>query len=187
MRAALRANPALQEARAQVAAAQANLRSAQASGLPSLGVSSNYGYLFQGGFRPADTWTVGFTLTVPIFNGYNTHYQIRQARAQEEQARANLANSRNTAMLAVWQDYHSFRGALAAYPGARSGLENARKALEVVQAQYKVGQATIQDVLQAEAALAQARNTLIQNLVTSYVALAQLTQAVGMPLGAAKP
>ena len=187
MQAALRANPALQEARAQVAAAQANLRSAPASGLPSLGVNSNYGYLFQGGFRPATTWAIGFTLTVPIFNGYNTHYQIRQARAQEEQARADLANSRNTAMLAVWQDYHSFRGALAAYPGARSGLENARKALEVVQAQYKVGQATIQDVLQAEATLAQARNTLIQNLVTSYVALAQLTQAVGMPLGAAKP
>ena len=57
----------------------------------------------------------------------------------------------------------------------------------MVQAQYRVGQATIQDVLLAESTLAQARYTLIQNLVNSYVALAQLSQAVGMPLGENAP
>ncbi|WP_308165072.1 TolC family protein [Acidithiobacillus ferrooxidans] len=74
MQAALAANPALQQARAQVAVAQANVRSAEASGLPSLGVSSSYGYAFQNGYLPGDTWTVGFTLTVPLFTGFNTHY-----------------------------------------------------------------------------------------------------------------
>ncbi len=187
MHSALSANPALQEARAQVAAARANVRSAEASGLPSLGVSSSYGYLFQGGFRPGDTWTVGFTLTVPLFTGFNNHYQIRQNEALRDQAEANLATSRNSTESTVWQDYHNFQGATAAWPGARSGLQNAEKALEVVQAQYRVGQATIQDVLLAESTLAQARYTLIQNLVSSYVALAQLSQAVGMPLGAQKP
>ncbi len=186
MHSALTANPALQEARAQVAAAQANVRNAEASGLPSLGVSSSYGYLFQGGFRPGDTWTVGFTLTVPLFTGFDNHYQIRQNEALRDQAKANLAVSRNSTETTVWQDYHNFQGATAAWPGARSGLLNAEKALEVVQAQYRVGQATIQDVLLAESTLAQTRYTLIQNLVSSYVALAQLSQAVGMPLGAPK-
>ena len=187
MHAALTANPTLQQARAQVAVAQANVRSAEASGLPSLGVNSSYGYLYQGGFRPGDTWTVGFTLTVPLFTGFNTHYQIRQTQALRDQAQSNLAASRNSTEAAVWQDFHSFQGAIAAYPGAQSGLENAGKALEVVQAQYRVGQATIQDVLLAESTLAQARYTLIQNLVNSYVALAQLSQAVGMPLGENAP
>ncbi|MGE4531400.1 MAG: TolC family protein, partial [Acidithiobacillus sp.] len=175
------------EARAQVAVAQANVRSAEVSGLPTLGVSSSYGYLFQGGFRPGDTWTVGFTLTVPLFTGFNTHYQIRQNEALRDQAESNLAASRNSTESTIWQDYHSFQGATAAWPGAHSGLENAEKALEVVQAQYRVGQATIQDVLLAESTLAQARYTLIQNLVSSYVALAQLSQAVGMPLGEQTP
>lgn len=187
MHSALSANPTLQEARAQVAVAQANVRSAEASGLPTLGVSSSYGYLFQGGFRPGDTWTVGFTLTVPLFTGFNTHYQIRQNEALRDQAESNLAASRNSTESTIWQDYHSFQGATAAWPGAHSGLENAEKALEVVQAQYRVGQATIQDVLLAESTLAQARYTLIQNLVSSYVALAQLSQAVGMPLGEQTP
>ena len=187
MHAALTANPTLQQARAQVAVAQANVRSAEASGLPSLGVSSSYGYLYQGGFRPGDTWTVGFTLTVPLFTGFNTHYQIRQTQALSDQAQSNLAASRNSTEATVWQDFHNFQGAIAAYPGAQSGLENAGKALEVVQAQYRVGQATIQDVLLAESTLAQARYTLIQNLVNSYVALAQLSQAVGMPLGENAP
>ncbi|MHB1320289.1 MAG: TolC family protein [Acidithiobacillus ferrivorans] len=187
MHAALTANPTLQQARAQVAVAQANVRSAEASGLPSLGVNSSYGYLYQGGFRPGDTWTVGFTLTVPLFTGFNTHYQIRQTQALRDQAQSNLAASRNSTEAAVWQDFHNFQGAIAAYPGAQSGLENAGKALEVVQAQYRVGQATIQDVLLAESTLAQARYTLIQNLVNSYVALAQLSQAVGMPLGENAP
>jgi outer membrane protein len=187
MHAALTANPTLQQARAQVAVAQANVRSAEASGLPSLGVNSSYGYLYQGGFRPGDTWTVGFTLTVPLFTGFNTHYQIRQTQALRDQAQSNLAASRNSTEATVWQDFHNFQGAIAAYPGAQSGLENAGKALEVVQAQYRVGQATIQDVLLAESTLAQARYTLIQNLVNSYVALAQLSQAVGMPLGENAP
>ncbi|MHB8849782.1 MAG: TolC family protein [Acidithiobacillus ferriphilus] len=187
MHAALTANPTLQQARAQVAVAQANVRSAEASGLPSLGVNSSYGYLYQGGFRPGDTWTVGFTLTVPLFTGFNTHYQIRQTQALRDQAQSNLAASRNNTEATVWQDFHNFQGAIAAYPGAQSGLENAGKALEVVQAQYRVGQATIQDVLLAESTLAQARYTLIQNLVNSYVALAQLSQAVGMPLGENAP
>ncbi|MBU2767575.1 MAG: TolC family protein [Acidithiobacillus ferrivorans] len=187
MHAALTANPTLQQARAQVAVAQANVRSAEASGLPSLGVNSSYGYLYQGGFRPGDTWTVGFTLTVPLFTGFNTHYQIRQTQALRDQAQSNLAASRNNTEATVWQDFHNFQGAIAAYPGAQSGLENAGKALEVVQAQYRVGQATIQDVLLAESTLAQARYTLIQNLVNSYVALAQLSQAVGIPLGENAP
>ncbi|MHB1643331.1 MAG: TolC family protein [Acidithiobacillus sp.] len=187
MHAALTANPALQQARAQVAVAQANVRSAEASGLPSLGVSSSYGYAFQNGYLPGDTWTVGFTLTVPLFTGFNTHYQIRQTQALRDQAQSNLAAGRSSTEATVWQDFHNFQGAVAAYPGAQSGLENARKALEVVQAQYRVGQATIQDVLLAESTLAQARYTLIQNLVNSYVALAQLSQAVGMPLGENTP
>ncbi|MGC9127521.1 MAG: TolC family protein [Acidithiobacillus sp.] len=187
MQAAEKANPALQESRAQLAVAEANVRSTRAAGLPSLAVSGNYGYQFQNGFAPGDTWGLGLTLTVPLFTGFNRHYQIRQAQAQADQAAAQLRQSQSTTLAQVWQDYHNFQGALASYPGARSSLENAEKALEVVRAQYRVGQATIQDVLLAESSLAQARYTLIQKLVSSYVALAQLSQAVGMPLGEAQP
>ncbi|MBU2754815.1 TolC family protein [Acidithiobacillus sp. CV18-2] len=187
MHAAETANPALQQARAQVAVARANVRSAQAQGLPSLGVTGSYGYQFQSGFQPGDTWSVGLTLTVPLFTGFNNHYAVREAEATARQDADTLATTRNSTMASIWQDYHGFQGDLAAYPGASSSLANARKALEVVLAQYKVGQATIQDVLQADSTLAQSRYTLIANLVNSYVALAQLSQAVGMPVGATQP
>ncbi len=187
MRAAEKENPALQEARAQVAVARASVRAVREEGLPTLGISGSYGYQFQGGFQPGDTWTLGLTLTVPLFTGFSNHYQLRQAEATARQDAATMNSTRNTTLAAVWQDYHSFQGDLAAYPGASSSLANAGKALEVVLAQYRVGQATIQDVLQAETALAQSRYSLISNLVSSYVALAQLGQAVGMPVGAAHP
>ncbi|WP_348550374.1 TolC family protein [Acidithiobacillus sp.] len=187
MHAAETANPALQEARAQVALAQANVRSARAQGLPSLGVTGSYGYQIQGGFQPGDTWSVGLSLTVPLFTGFDNHYQVREAEATARQETDTLAATRNSTLVSIWQDYHGFQGDLAAYPGARSSLANARKAMEVVIAQYKVGQATIQDVLQAESTLAQSRYSLIANLVNSYVALAQLSQAVGIPVGASQP
>ncbi|MCE5360109.1 MAG: TolC family protein [Acidithiobacillus sp.] len=180
-------NPALLASRAQLAAAQANVRSARASGLPSLAFTGTYGYQFQSRFNPGDTWTLGLTLTVPLFTGFNNHYQVRQNEALAREDAANLVNTRLNTLSAVWQDYHNFQGSVAAYPGAAAGLANARKALEVVIAQYKVGQATIQDVLQAEATLAQDRYTLISDLVKSYVGLATLSQAVGMPLGDAQP
>ncbi|MCE5393104.1 MAG: TolC family protein [Acidithiobacillus sp.] len=187
LQAAEEANPALLAARAQLAAAQANVRSARASGLPSIGFTGTYGYQFQGGFQPGDTWSLGLSLTVPLFTGFNNHYDVRQTEALARQDAANLANTRLNTLSTVWQDYHTFQGNVAAYPGAVASLANARKALEVVLAQYKVGQATIQDVLQAESTLSQARYTLIDNLVKSYVGLAQLSQAVGMPLGDAQP
>lgn len=187
MRRALSANPSLQSAQAQLAAARSGLYAARRSGAPSLSFGATQSWRFQNDLEPTRQYSIGLTLDVPLFSGFKRHYETAQARAALAEARANRDAAVQSTQLAVWQDYHAFRSAAAALPGARAQLDNALKALDAVQAQYRVGLATIQDLLSAEEAVTSARVAVTRDAIGGYVALANLSMSVGtlsMPEGA---
>ena len=80
----------LQAAQARVRAAEHERRAAVGEGLPSVGVSGDYGAIGSdvGGARP--TFTVSVDLRVPIFEGGRVQARVQQADARLQQARASL-------------------------------------------------------------------------------------------------
>lgn len=83
-------HPAIAATRAQLAASKARIQSVQAEGLPTLDYTQNYhqnGYPNQG-LSPTNSKvnTVGFTLNVPLFEGFARTYKVRGAQAQSEQS-----------------------------------------------------------------------------------------------------
>ncbi|WP_161489925.1 TolC family protein [Acidihalobacter prosperus] len=179
MQAALAANPGLRSAQYQVTAAHAGLSAAERSDLPTVSLGADQGWHAQNGFGPSQQYSIGITLTVPLFTGFQHTYQVAQARAQLAQARASLDDTINATRLSVWQSYYAFRSASLALPSAKAQEANAAKALEAVQAQYRVGLATMQDLLSAQSALSSARVAVIRDAINSYLALAGLSSAVG--------
>ncbi|WP_455385898.1 TolC family protein [Acidihalobacter prosperus] len=179
MRQALRANPSLQSTRSRVDAAQADLRAAQRSGLPSITFGATQTWRAQNEQSPSRQYSLGLTLSVPLFSGFKRHYEEAQARASLAEARANLKVGVQSTQLSVWQDYYAFRSATAALPSARAQLDNARKALDAVQAQYRVGLATMQDLLSAQATVTSARVAVTRDAIDSYKALANLSASIG--------
>ncbi len=176
---AIAQNPNLQNAQAQVAQARATLDQTERAGLPSISLGANQGLRFQQGLGRTETNSLGITLSVPLFTGFNQHYQTAQARAKLAEAEANRDTTYQSTELAVWQGYYAFRGAVVAIPSARAQVENANEALKAVQAQYKVGYATIQELLTAQSTRATAEVTLAQNALNAYTALAKLGAAIG--------
>jgi TolC family type I secretion outer membrane protein len=176
---AIAQNPNLQNAQAQVAQARATLDQTERAGLPSISLGANQGLRFQQSMGRTETNSIGITLSVPLFTGFNQHYQTAQARAKLAEAEANRDTTYQSTELAVWQGYYAFRGAVVAIPSARAQVENASEALKAVQAQYKVGYATIQELLTAQSTLATAEVTLAQNALNAYTALAKLGAAIG--------
>ncbi len=179
MEQALRANPTLQSTRSQVDAARADLRAAQRSGLPSISFGATQTWRAQNEQTPSRQYSIGLTLTVPLFSGFKIHYEEAQARAALAEARANLDAGVQSTQLRVWQDYYAFRSATAALPSARAQLDNALKALDAVRAQYRVGLATMQDLLSAQTTVTSARVAVTRDAIDSYMALANLSASIG--------
>lgn len=179
LQAALAQNPGLRGAQYQVSAAREGLSAAERNDLPTLSFGADQGWHAQNGFGPSQQYSIGVTLNVPLFTGFQHTYQVAQARAQLAQARATLDDTANTTRLAVWQAYYAFRSATLALPSARAQEENAAKALAAVEAQYRVGLATMQDLLTAQSTLTSARVAVLRDAINSYLALAGLSSAVG--------
>lgn len=176
---AIAQNPNLQSAQAQVAQARATLDQTERAGLPTISLGAGLGLRFQQSLGRTQTNSIGITLSVPLFTGFNQNYQTAQARAKLNEAIANRDTTYQSTELAVWQGYYAFEAARVALPSARAQVENASEALKAVQAQYKVGYATIQDLLTAQSTRATAEVNLAQNALNAYMALAKLGAAIG--------
>lgn len=108
--------------------------------------------------------TLGLSLSVPIYDQGLTNYNVAVAASQLDQAKANL----RLTLLTVEADV---RTALANLISARANLvqaisarDSAQVSLDATQAQYKVGAATILNLVTAEANLSTATATYISGL-----------------------
>ncbi len=179
IRRAQQSNPGILAAAAQVLANRATVRADEAAGWPSIDVAGTAGKRFQQTLGPSQNWSVSVDLHVPLFSGFKNAYQIGEARANVRSAEASLDAQTQKIDMTVYQDYETVLGARSAAGAAQLAVASARASLTAIKAQYKVGLATMLDVLAAQAALTTAKQTAIQDVTTAYVQLADLADALG--------
>ncbi len=170
--------PDLRAAEAQLKAAEASIELARAQGRPtiSLGAGPTWqesaGVTQQGG-------SIGLTLNVPIFSGFETTYRVRSAAAQAEVRAAQRDRLRSQVALEVWKAYQSLTTATQSLQTTADLVASAEQSERVALGRYKAGVGTILDVLSAQAALASARLQRIQAQLDWNVYRATLAQSVG--------
>ena len=175
--------PDVAMAEAQLIAANANLKYSIASVYPSFGLTA------QGGgqssnlsnmFGPAGLlYTLGASITQPIFKGGALQGGIDLAHAQIDELAANYQQ----AVIAAFQDVE---GALAAVEQtaqqeqAQTGaVATAQRAYDIVQAQLASGTVDITTLLNVQRTLFQAQDTLTQVKLAHLQALIGLFRALG--------
>lgn len=153
-------HPAIVAARAQWMAAKAAIRAAQTDGLPTL--DSSYSYYRNG--RPnqslpgqaSNEWLLGLTLTVPLFDGFNTTYKVRNAQAVAEQKAIEYQGIQQQTLQDIVQSYADAQAAWNNLHAAEQLRRAAQEAADSIQRQYGKGAADVVQVNQSLTTLQQA-------------------------------
>jgi outer membrane protein TolC len=126
------------------------------------------------------TWTLSAQVSIPIFSGFQSSYDILQAKELARAADANAEYQRDLVVYQVFTSYYNLRTATAQVKSSTDLLTSAQSNYDVALGKYKQGVGAILDLLTAEAALASARATEAQARWTWYADLAQLSHDAGV-------
>ncbi len=172
--------PDLKSAVAKREAAEKSIEVAKKGYYPNLTGSAGYGW---GGQEfPWDRgWNVGATLNVPIFTGLSTKYQVDEARANLEVARANEKNVRQNIYLELQQAYSNFKEVSDRVATAEIQVKQAVENLELAEGRYTSGVGNAIEVTDALVSLSSARTSHAAAIYDYMIARAGIEKAVGAP------
>lgn len=176
-------HPALVAARAQLAAAREKLTATRSEGLPSLDFSHGYyvnGRPNQGsaGSQTREAVT-GLVLNIPLFDGFSHTYKVRNAQAQTDLREAELLETEAQVLGELANAFADTQSALRNLASSQRLLESARTALENVQRKYERGLSDLLDILNVQAALADASQERIRALAEWHSARLRLLASAG--------
>jgi len=184
---ALARAPQIQQADAQARAARAQIWATRSQYWPSLTVSYNDNR--QGPSSPfnnfssyPETFTWRFGLSWTLFNGFAREANQVAASVDRDVAEAQATDLRRQTNAQLTQQLAALTTAAAQIDISRANAAAATEDLRVQQQRYRVGVATILDLLTSEANLTQAEVSLVQARYTYLTARAQLEALVGRSL-----
>ncbi len=119
------------------------------------------------------------TLNVPIWNWGATRSRLRQAEYRREQARVELSQAQRTALSNLKSFYREAATARAEAGTLREAADLAAESLRLTTLRYKAGEATVLEIVDAQTALATARNAFADGQARYRVALATLQTLTG--------
>ncbi|MCL4510296.1 MAG: TolC family protein [Bacteroidetes bacterium] len=122
---------------------------------------------------------MGLSVSLPIFNGFQTQTGIEVAKANLETAKQNLDVAKRQVQLDVYQAMLNLHAAEKQYEAAVRSIASAKINLETAQEKYRIGGATLLDVLTANASYTTAET----NQVVAAYGYINAKQAVEFALG----
>ena len=128
------------------------------------------------------SWDAYVTLSVPIFNGLQTHGQVVEARAEYEKARATRDLTLKGAAIEATQARDEIERAQTTLLARRETVRQAQRAWELAGVRFTNGMSTQVEVSDARLQLQSAEVNEVQAMRDYLVAIAQLERAVGRPL-----
>ena len=141
---------------------------AKADALPRLDFNGAYGWNARESSNLADSdyrkWSVSLALKVPVFDGWRTAGRVAQARANRARVGVDRAALEEQIRLEAKQAVDRLRVAGSVLETAEATLGQAQKALDMTDANYRLGAANTLDVLNAQAAFAQAAINRVEAL-----------------------
>ena len=178
---AQRQRPDLQALQAAADSARAEAERARAARWPSLSLAANGGrsFFLEDDRMPSNSYSVGVTLSVPLFDGGRLAAEARAAERDAERLRAGIETQRSQVARAVTDAYHDVRHAQAQREGVAVQFDSASESALAAEARYPAGVGSLLELLTAQAALARARQSASQADSEWLAAFSRLNHALG--------
>ena len=180
--------PSVEQAEAQATAARASVWSARSQYWPTVNVSYNNSRSgteepvlpFFDNYKESFSWRFG--LSWPLFNGFQREQNQVTASVNRDNAVARANDVRRQANAQLTQQLAVLATSFEQIAIADANIAAAREDLRVQNERYRVGAATILDLLTSQAALTQAEVNGIQTRFNYLISRAQLEATVGQTL-----
>jgi len=176
--------PSVKAAEASAASAHAGIRVAKAAYFPTLNLS---GSMSLNGSRANDYdflqgRQLNLGLSWPIFNRFQREKSIVNSQVSAETAEANAAEARRQVLATFTADVAALEAARLRIAITQTSVLAATEDLRVQQERYRLGAATIVDVLTSQEALNQAEVDSVTARFDYVRARAQISALIGRPL-----
>lgn len=181
---AIRRNPNVRMAEAQVTAAEAHVAAERADGRPTLSFIAS----LERDNTPITSVekeiyhqsAVGLSLRVPIFDGFTHHYAVREAQASLEEKRAELDDDRGQTALEAWKSFQELKAAASEMTICETLVRTASASFEALQSQFRSGYGDITALLKAQADLADAKQKQIAAVSRWEISRLRLVASLGL-------
>ena len=135
--------------------------------MPQAGVLPNLGYFITG------------TLNLPVWNWGTTRSKLKQAEFRRRQAEVDLTQTQREALSNLYSYYNEASAARSESQTLRETADFAAESLRLTTLRYQAGEATALEIVDAQNALATARNAFDDGQARYWVALATLQTLTG--------
>lgn len=178
-------HPALIAAQAKIKAAEATLQERRAAGRPTLSFTTdisesqyNRSIALSGDRNDRDR-TVGLQLSIPLFDGLEHTYQIRNAQARLEASRVELVDTEQMLLIDLWTNYQTLNNETLSLKRTEDLVAQSRESLEVIQGRYQSGVGSMIELLNALTSYATAEEQHIAALSNWQVSRLKLAANLG--------
>jgi NodT family efflux transporter outer membrane factor (OMF) lipoprotein len=163
--------------------ASASIGVAEAARFPSISLSAQYAqqtsFINEFLTRPGSIWSVGATLSAPIFHGGTLAAREKEAREQYLQAEATYRKTVIGAFVEVANALQSIGHDRVGYLAHTQALDAARANSDLAEAQFRAGRYTELQVLTTQQQYQQAALTQVQADAQRFTDIAALIRALG--------
>lgn len=185
---AISRHPSVKMAQAQLQQAKASVRMAKSGRMPSLSASGSYSWGDSDlpkdltDWKDHDSWRVGLSLGLPIFDGFATKSSIRRAQLNLAVAQEDLKQAKRDVSLAVKQAFLNVNEAEERIQVTEESVALAEEETRLAEERYRLGASFMLELIDAQVAFSTAQTNHISALYDYKLAVAQLEQAVGKPV-----
>lgn len=160
-------------------ASSATLRAAKGSYLPVLSGTASVGYAGRDFPPGGNVWGVGVNLTIPLFSGFSSVEQVREASADIGAIAARQQDLRLQIVKEVESAWLAASDSLARVTSTAKAVVAAQESRALAEGRYQEGVGSIIEVTDAQTQSLEAETGHIQAEYDYRIALASLDRAVG--------
>jgi outer membrane protein TolC len=149
--------------------------------LPTLAANINYNYSAMGDeeLRWFPSSTAALSLSIPVFDGFQKHYNILQTRKTRDMLSLQREDTERNLRIAIRNYNDQMALCIKNYQAANATVEIAQKSYDISAKMYEVGKATLVELNDAQLALQQAQLTQAQAVYNFMVTKASLDELIG--------